>query len=640
MTLTHRLLHRAARVIGLRLLLLATLAPAFVAASCDTSENPNLLNPPLPDSTMLRVVNLVEGEPIYLSIGAFAVAADVAPLTVSAYRQVLFAERVSFIVTRGSRSDTLRDQLLNPGTRVTVFVSRIGRDSTKISVQAAGTLELQEMVREGIGRATMINALPDSSVLLRSGCQSGPPIFRESAIPAGDVSTLRVEPVDLSLYLFVGRQASPSASARLPIERGSLTWVAAVRNAGRERLYAIGPDDATLRELPEEARTEASIEVLNALSGGAISARLGGVEVASGLEELELSSAEMVEACRTATGDSLEVSAGASTLKVPLRMDVGSRALAIVYGSPSNAQALSLRLDPPPGAPNSAFVRLVNVSSSASSSSLQIGAGAPDSVSGTITFPALATGSVSDYVALTPGLYPLLLLEGGTGRHLAAGLERLASGFYTLIIADRGGVAEVLVLTHDENVSSIGGFDEPGSRARLFNLMADASASFGIGPLRIDSLAYSYTAMTVVPTSVSTITSNAGDIPVDHSTGSLVVGLTGSGSSHRAISFVSPAGSPPPGRVTIRILNAVPEVDELSVVIDSEVNARFGEPTEPLERVEGRYSFTVRTVGALDTVARVTGVELRGGRRYVLAIGPRRSTDQSGDRYRALLVQE
>jgi hypothetical protein len=278
-----------------------------------------------------------------------------------------------------------------------------------------------------------------------------------------------------------------------------------------------------------------------------------------------------------------------------------------------------------------------------SAASLQIGAGAPDSTSQAVTFPALPTGDVSGYTALTPGTYPLLLLEAGTGRHLAAGLERLGNGYYTLIIADRNGAAEVLVLTHDANSSTLGGFDEPGSRARLFNLMADGSASFMIGSVRIDSLAYSYTAMTVIPSTISSITSNAGSIDVDHSTGSVVIGLTGSGASRRTISFASPAGSPPAGRATVRILNAAPDVEEFSVVIDSTIIARYGEPTPPVERSEGRYSFTVRiqrSAEKLDTVARVTGVELRGGRRYVLAIGPRRSSDVTSDAYRALLIQE
>lgn len=641
MTFTHRTGFDMARVAALRLVQLSLALLALLVGACDTSENENLLNPPAPDSTLLRIVNLSDGDPIYLKIGAFTVAADVSPLEVSPYVAVLFRERVSLIVTRGSRSDTLREQVMTPGVRVTVFVVTRGND-TRILLQSAGGIEVQDMVRDGIGRATFINALPDSlPVSVKRGCQSGPPVFRDAPFGFAEFASYRGVPVDLSLFLFAGREATPRASARVPVERGEIVWIIAAHGAGRDQLLAIAPSDIALRELPTESRTEASIEVLNALSGGgAITARIAGVDVATGLGPLQLSSSRTVDACRTATGDSLEVSAAGSDLKIPLRMDVGSRALAIVYGGVGSAQALSLRLDPPPGAPDRAFVRLVNVSTSASASTLQIGEGAPDSASQAVTFPALPTGQVSGYAVLTPGTYPLLLLEAGTGRHLAAGLEQLTFGYYTLIIADRDGAAEVLVLKHDANTSSLGGFDEPGSRARLFNLMGDASASFWFGSIRIDSLAYSYTALTVIPSTISTISSNAGDIPVDHSTGSLVVGLTGSGSSRRAIAFASPAGSPPPGRATVRILNAAPDVDEFSVVIDSVILARFGDPTPPVERNEGRYSFTVRVASTLDTVARVTGVELRSGRRYVLAIGPRRTADQTGERYRALLIQE
>jgi hypothetical protein len=612
---------------------------ALFAGACDSTEDPRLLNPPTPDSTLVRVVNLSEGEPIYVSVAGRAIAADIAPLGASPYTPVYFAQRVNIFVTRGARTDTLADQVLLPGVRVTIFVASRGNQTRIVPLQA-GRIELQDLQTNRQAKATFINALPDSGfALVRSGCQSGAEFFRNVAF--GGTSTYIDIPVDLSLYLFAGTQPNLRASARLPLESGTITWVAAASTGGVAHLYAIAPSDVTLRELPAEERSEASVSVLNALSTSTtIDARLGDVPVASGLDALRMSASATVEACRSTTGDSLMVSAGGGELAVPLRMDVGSRALAVVYGPASSPSALSLRLDPPPGVADRAYVRLVNVSTTGSGATLQIGDGAPDSLALATGFPALATGGVSGYVKLTPGAYPLLLLESGTGRHLAGGIQDLAAGYHTILIVDRDGGTDLLVLDHDANSAELGDIDQPGSRARLFNLMSDGSATFSFGAIHIDGLAYSYTATTAIPKTVSTISSTIGDIPVDHSTGSLVIGLTGSGSNRRAISFASPAGSPAEGRAAIRILDAVPEADELTVEFDSTVTARFGEPTETALRNEGRYSFTVRAPGSETVLARITGVELRGGRRYLLVIGPRLPGDQSTERYRALLVQE
>jgi hypothetical protein len=622
-------------------MLLFVLAAALTLAvsACDMTEDPRLLNPPAPDSTLLRVVNLSEGEPIYVSVGAVAVAADVGPLEASEYKPVYFAERVNIFITRGSRTDTLANQTLLPGVRITLFVATRGGETRPILVQA-GRIELQDMIRDGLASATFINALPDSGlVTVRSGCQSGPAFYRD--VPFGGASTYRDVPVDLSLYLVSGAETTPRASARLPLAAGTLQWIVAARSGGQDRLYVIGPSDARLRELQPEDRSEATVHVLNALSeGGSISAELGGEQIAASLDALSLSAGRTVEACRTASGDSLSIMTGGGEVLVPLRMDVGSRALAIVYGSQSNARALSLRLDPPPGIATQAYVRLVNVSMRGSGAQLQIGAGAPDSIAATTTFPALQTGQVSSYTPLTPGTYPLLLVDSATGRHLAGGLEELAAGYHTVLVVDNGTTSDIRVIDHDASSASLGSIDQPGSRVRLFNLMTDGDASFSFGSITIGGLAYSYTRTTAIPTTIGSISSTVGDIPVDHSTGSLVIGLTGSGGSRRALAFASPSGSPPDGLAAIRILNAVPEAPELEVDFTERVIARYAEPTETYERNEGRFSFTIRAPGDTTVLARITGVELGGGRRYMLVIGPKRTTDQSAERYRALLLQE
>src|SRR5687768_945726 len=111
-----------------RCVLAASLLAALAFSACDPTEDPRLLNPPLPDSTLIRVVNLTEGDPAYVSINGISIAANVAGLEASPYKPVLFTERVSILVTRGSRTDTLHDQALSPGVRATVFVMMRGTE--------------------------------------------------------------------------------------------------------------------------------------------------------------------------------------------------------------------------------------------------------------------------------------------------------------------------------------------------------------------------------------------------------------------------------------------------------------------------------------------------------------------------------
>ena len=92
---------------------------------CDSSEDPNLLNPPLPDSAQVRVVNLVPDAPIDAIFPMEAAATALSPYQVSSYKNFLQLTSVPLTVKRQGREkiDTaVLDNTLGQGARITYIV--------------------------------------------------------------------------------------------------------------------------------------------------------------------------------------------------------------------------------------------------------------------------------------------------------------------------------------------------------------------------------------------------------------------------------------------------------------------------------------------------------------------------------------
>src|SRR5690606_11704123 len=99
-----------------------SLIPLFIIAAlmfgCDASEDPNLLNPPLPDSTRIRVVNLLPEGDVDVAAPGVSFAEGVPPMQISPVSRVLVLEQTQVIVRRSVpvvRYDTAFGQTLARG---------------------------------------------------------------------------------------------------------------------------------------------------------------------------------------------------------------------------------------------------------------------------------------------------------------------------------------------------------------------------------------------------------------------------------------------------------------------------------------------------------------------------------------------
>jgi hypothetical protein len=251
-------------------------------------------------------------------------------------------------------------------------------------------------------------------------------------------------------------------------------------------------------------------------------------------------------------------------------------------------------------------------------------------------------GTISAWISLLPGRYPLLLQDADNGRFLAGGIETLAETYATVFLVDRNGRPDLMVASHGPEPSNIRPIDNPGTRARLFNLAPDLMASFCGGAMQVDSVPYGYVYSSVVPISVTEVTTSAGTASVDHSSGVALIGTTGTADSRDAISLAGWPVAPPAGRAVVRILNAVPGAGELVAQVGAidTLHSSYTIASRALELNEGKYSLTIRQAGGTETLAQISGIELIGGRRYVMMIGPRSGGSADGARYRVLVVQE
>jgi len=633
-----------------------SLIPLFIIAAlmfgCDASEDPNLLNPPLPDSTRIRVVNLLPEGDVDVAAPGVSFAEGVPPMQISPVSRVLVLEQTQVIVRRSVpvvRYDTAFGQTLARGSQMTYLILG-NNDTTRILALGTGQQEETDLQTIREGKIGFIDAVDDSSgYYIKTGCQSGPVLFTNSYF-AEFPRTITTKEHDLSLYLFSTRDSLPITSARLDVRIGAVSYIVAARVNGRIGLYLIGPDLAgtMLPELPQETRTTASVALLNAMSEGqAVSATIGGGStIATGVPPLTISPSRDIEACADPNGDSLIVTTAGEEFRTPISLAVGSRALVVVYSSDTGAQSIVLDRDVQEPANDSVHIRGVNVSMAGGAASISIGSGAPESVSpDSRPFGTLATGATSGYVRLPKGSYPFMLSSAETGKFFGGGIEELEPGYYTLFVVDDAGTPTLRITRDDIPDAPIRTLRVNGSRATFFNLMPDADATFTVGNLALPPLAYSYVYSTVLPYDIRTIGSNAGSVQVDPALGGYTIGTTGTDGSRKVIAFRAPMDVLPPKTASVRFLNAIPDASDLVMRIGEKTAQPasplpFGQPTDALQLEARKYSLFVTPAQDTAVRARAEGVELLAGRHYLLVVAPRRQGSTSPFAYEPFWIQE
>ncbi len=625
-----------------RPVLLVLFALAILMGACDSSEDPYLLNPPQPDSTHVRVVNLVADEPIDAFVGGLEIAASVPPLTISDTRQFLFPQQVDFIVRRGALADTLKAQQFDRGRTLTYFALG-GGDTSILLVKQTSTVEEESLRSEGLTRLVFINAVADGSLLhLRRDCRTGDTLFRP--VPFGANPSLDVSDDSLSLYLFDSGATDPLATARVGLERGRVQYIVAAKDAsGGTHLYLLDAATTALADAPSETRTDAEVEVLNALGGGSISVRIGSTQLAANLLTMQLGPPTTIAACSLGN-DSLHVSGtGALSIDTVVGLTVGSRNMLVVYGTPDAPGVFVLRRDRAEAPRSSVRIRGVNLLPDHTSAYLEAGAGSPGTTfQNQRLFDNLRYGRVSAFDTVMAGTYPLLIRDAANGQTIGGSVGDLAAGDHTLFIVEKAGHPTIYVTRDDDGSSTIAEFGEPGVPVSFFNVMPDADVTFTVGSLSLPPIAYSYVLQTIVPENVTSISSSVGDLSVDLTSGSYTIGATGSGDAHTAIA-VPQTDLPADGKASIRFLNAIPGSDAMAVheadsLGDVIASTSFGQPSAPISREELKYTFVATPDGSTTVLARATGLQVSAGRRYLFVIAPRRTAGTP--EYSVLWLQE
>lgn len=639
--------------------LLVGVCSLTVSTGCDTSENSDLLNPPLPDSTQVRVVNLVSNTPITVTMSTQVVASNVAPYNISTFTPVFFREPFPLYIEGSAIVDTVHNVDLNLvsglTTLQTLFIVGTPEQRSMIRLLTSNANQA-ELERTNSGQLYFINAITGSNLTVRRGCRSGSVLF--TALNGPQVSFETLGAGEYSLYLFESDSTEETATAHITVQSGQAQYLIAADMGNGPGLYLLDATAGTvgpIQAVQPESDVNAQIEFLNALDNLPITVSFLGstTPIIQDLSTRTISPPSTLEVCREPNGDSLVIEPnGLDSALVPMNVSVSSKTLAMIYNDGFRVRLLSLDRAPTPEDPDKIYIRGVNLSPASESAAIVIGAGAPTGVPTDFRpFGALKVGQTSKYTALPQGTYPLTLQQSSTGKFFDGGLQNFTPGHYTLLILEENGAPVLYFIKDDLQGGSPQRLTSFGRNVLFFSMvpgqLVDFQATSGPLSLNVDSVAYSYVFPTVLPSGMATITSpGVGNINIDLSTSSFVVGATGTGGNQALVSFPSPNVELTSSQAGIRFLNAVPDAGPLDVhIVETQVGPveatiSFGIPSPSIVREARRYSFSITRAGTDDVVARIDGVELSGNRNYLLIIGPKGVTSSSQLSYGTLWMQE
>lgn len=629
-------------------------------AGCDTSEDDSLLNPPVPDSAGVRVVNLVPDAKVTVRLSDRPAATGVNSYTISDYSTFYFQEPFSvFIESDGGDVDTVapvRMQLFaDADIRQTYFIVGTAESKALLTLES-NKEQITDLTNEESGALYFVNGISDTTMLIKRGCRSGDTLFRsQNGNPSGGFQELPQG--SYSFYLFTADGQSEDATALVEITPGSIQYLVAADLGSGPQLFLIdgsGDETGSLPPVQPETRTESQVEVLNGLDGTSLSVSFQGdaSPLVSDIPSRGLSAAQSVAVCRDPGGDTLLLVTGTDdTARAQVSTPVGGKTLATVYNDGTQVRLLLLDRSPMAAEEGRVYIRGVNLSPASKSAAVVVGAGAPEGVPTDYRpFGALRVGGVSPYVSMPEGSYPLVLRQNSTGKFFDGGLQNLSSGFYTLFILEENGTPRLFLLRDDVTGVSPQPLEAPGQTAQFFSMIPDRLVNFeatsgGISVV-VDSVAYSYVYPTILPADMVSIqVAGIGGTTIDLSGAGHTIGATGSDGNLDVLAFPLPTDPLSPMEAGIRFLHAVPGGGGLEVRSDSAkgellTGISYGTPSPTIRREPRRYSFSITDAGSGEEVARIQGVELSGDRHYLLIVGPKGSTSSSNLRYGTLWMQE
>lgn len=638
-------------------------AASLIVTGCDASEDQDLLNPPLPDSTLVRVVNLTDESDLDLSFGSAAVVTDLAARTTSSYRPFFSLVPFTLTIRGGGIVDTLPNQSLAQGADSRAYATYVvvrGGEAHQLMTLLTSEDESTDLADVDMARLYFINGDVDADLSMRRGCRSGTLLF--DGFPGAPlVGSTDLAAGSYSLFLNDDLTAEELTSAQVTLEPGGIYALLSFEENGTTTLsmLRIDPSDQTtggLTPVPTQTSTTARLRVLNALETESIDVGLlgGTTPIAADLPSSTLSPGVDVDICLSSAGDTLViVDESGDTALSPLRSDVGSESTIVVYDVEGEIRSLLLSPQAPPSDANTFAVRSVNLSDVSGRISIVAGAGAPGDLStGRAIQSGIDRGTVSSTSFLPSGLYPISAEQSNSSELIDGALHRFGEGRYTIFVTSSGDASRIVMMDDDRADEGLLPLDLPGRRALFFSMVPDRLVDFTIstsaGSYRIPAVAYSYVYSTIVPNETIDVAADgigSESVSVAATDRGWTIGVTGTSGSYDLMTMTHPTSAPPSGKALVRFLNAVPGTGTLDIRLDKfdgpvEASASYGVPTGPLEKDARRFTFSVTNGGTNDEVARISGVVLTSRRGYMLVIGPPGPTSTSGLDYGTLWMQE
>lgn len=530
--------------------------------SCDMSEDPGLLNPPVADSTYTRCVNLSDGANIDMQLSGSYLGKNISYLSSTPHKSATTNQISYGIITKGNRTDTLIRKILNKSVIITYFVFN-AKDSVSITEVQSNKQEKTDLASRNRGKIVFIQGINDSSqYLIKSGCQSGGILFNN--LPKGGVSYQEVTPGTQSLYLIKSENPKPITNAEFKISNGEILYLISSLVNGKQQLYILQSEISnkltSLQVCDSVKSSQSNLRFINTTSDSIdISIKIKG-DVTDLLSNLKFLDSKEVSttACKNINGDTLEVSNSKGKYSIPVKFDVGKDYLCFISGNSENFSFSLIERNVLNTSTNLYLLNCINPDTV----SLTFGSGSPSGIpEGLRPFPDAITGRISNPIIIPIGNYPLIFNNSSSNKFIKGGFYKFNIGTFILTLININNNPSIVVFDMLGKPNSIISY---GIQSQFFNLYTDTSALFEISGVKLSPIPYRYATTTLIPVTQEIIKSNLGDTTFSPTSHSYTIGTIGKGESKDLLVIPSTNDIVESNKSKIRIINGIIGVDQLA----------------------------------------------------------------------------
>ncbi len=631
----------------------------LLLTGCDTSESDSLLNPPTPDSTQTRVLNMLGEDGLNVSLGGVKVAAELADRSFSNLTSVSFNTTVPLVLSSPSYADTIQNVSVSTtfgDDLLTTWIGAPSGDSVTAFQLVSRESEVEGLVNSSSSRLYFYNGSGVESLSILEGCSNGSALF--SGARSNSLINRTAEIFSGTTTLFAKDDGNDAVvqSGQIELQAGDILCIVAVDDGlGGVTLqsFSLRPNSpGELTEIAPEVRTTTDLRIINGIDGETIDVHLQGSDetIVTGLAPLGVSDNLSITACQGQSGDTLlVVESTGDTSNVPFTGEIGGAQTMVLYRD--NLQLGSIVLsEVEPGGEGEVSLRAANLFSTDTLFSIIAGAGAPgDRSRGSLLFPRLAGRSLSNPIEISAGLYPLALEFASSGEFISGGLQELRAGSYTILILRTEDAPRLLLLNESVDPVTVRPLQLSAVKSVLYSANnGDAvtiSFETSLGTMTIPEIAYSYVYPTFLPIESVRISGPFAPENVQVEEDGVLVGWTGTGDEGRLATSARSRANPVSGETTLRVHHAAPSQGPVDFRQESTegtilASVNYLELSESAPLDARRFSFIVTPADRNDELARITGVQLSDRRNYLMVVAPAGENSTTGRDLSIILIQE